>query len=246
MPGSKCHPHYPGESRVLGGCSTEEETQNRAMCSVAQLCLTLCEPVDYSPPGSSVHGIFQARTLEWVAISFSKETEPWVKKYCWISRGSSIRSLKWDMERELGHMIRLCLDGPLAVFQRAIVTEISGAETRPHPSSGALLAAPRSDRAAWPLDFGPWRGSPALSHSQTCRGGCPKSMGSRGRCEAGVGEAGLQQKRTHVALIQGGDNMESCLGEGTAPSQGSPLKASQMPQGALARPESCSPGPRAG
>ena len=38
---------------------------------VAQLCLTLCNPMDCSPPGSSVHGIFQARILEWVAISFS-------------------------------------------------------------------------------------------------------------------------------------------------------------------------------
>ena len=36
-----------------------------------QLCLTLCNPMDYSLLGSSVHGISQARTLEWVAISFS-------------------------------------------------------------------------------------------------------------------------------------------------------------------------------
>ena len=33
-----------------------------------QLCLTLCDPMDCNPPGSSVHGILQARTLEWVAI----------------------------------------------------------------------------------------------------------------------------------------------------------------------------------
>ena len=39
---------------------------------VVQLCPTLCNPMDYSPPGSSVHGIFQARVLEWVAISFSR------------------------------------------------------------------------------------------------------------------------------------------------------------------------------
>ena len=39
---------------------------------VAQLCLTLCDPMDCSPPGSSVHGISQARTLEWVVISFSR------------------------------------------------------------------------------------------------------------------------------------------------------------------------------
>ena len=36
-----------------------------------QLCLTLCDPTDGSPPGSPVPGILQARTLEWVAISFS-------------------------------------------------------------------------------------------------------------------------------------------------------------------------------
>ena len=38
---------------------------------VAQLCPTLCDPMDYSLPGSSVHGIFQARVLEWGAIAFS-------------------------------------------------------------------------------------------------------------------------------------------------------------------------------
>ena len=36
-----------------------------------QLCPTLCEPIDVSPPGSPIPGILQARTLEWVAISFS-------------------------------------------------------------------------------------------------------------------------------------------------------------------------------
>ena len=38
---------------------------------VTQSCLTLCDPMDCSPPGSSIHRIFQARVLEWVAISFS-------------------------------------------------------------------------------------------------------------------------------------------------------------------------------
>ena len=37
-----------------------------------QLCPTLCNPIDSSPPGSPIPGILQARTLEWVAISFSK------------------------------------------------------------------------------------------------------------------------------------------------------------------------------
>ena len=41
---------------------------------VAQSCLTLSNPLDCSPPGSSVHGIFQARVLEWGAIAFSYTT----------------------------------------------------------------------------------------------------------------------------------------------------------------------------
>ena len=42
------------------------------LCLVTQSCLTLCSPMGCSPPGSSVHGIFQARILEWVVISFFK------------------------------------------------------------------------------------------------------------------------------------------------------------------------------
>ena len=42
---------------------------------VAESCPTLGDPMDCSPPGSSVHGIFQARVLEWAAIAFSN-TEP--------------------------------------------------------------------------------------------------------------------------------------------------------------------------
>ena len=42
------------------------------VCEVAQSCLTLCNPVDCSLPGSSLHGILQARILEWVSISFSR------------------------------------------------------------------------------------------------------------------------------------------------------------------------------
>ena len=50
------------------------------ICSIIQSCLTLCDPTDCSPRGSSVHGLLQARILEWVATSFSRgsssRTEP--------------------------------------------------------------------------------------------------------------------------------------------------------------------------
>ena len=51
---------------------------------VAQLCPTLCDRMDCNPPGSSVHEIFQARKLEWVAISFSRgSSQP--RDRTWVS-----------------------------------------------------------------------------------------------------------------------------------------------------------------
>ena len=47
---------------------------------VAQSCLTPSDPMDCSPPGPSIHGIFQARVLEWVAIAFSKVNPTYRKK----------------------------------------------------------------------------------------------------------------------------------------------------------------------
>ena len=52
---------------------------------VTQLYLTLCDPVDCSPPGSSVHGISQVRILECVAISFSRGSSP-PRDWTWVSR----------------------------------------------------------------------------------------------------------------------------------------------------------------
>ena len=56
-----------------------------AIAKSRQLCLTLCDPIDGSPTGSSVPGILQARTLEWVAISFSNAWK-WKVKVKSLSR----------------------------------------------------------------------------------------------------------------------------------------------------------------
>ena len=56
-----------------------------ALCSVTQLCMTLWNPMDCSPPGSSVHGIFWARILKWVAICFfrgSSQPRDWTHVSC--------------------------------------------------------------------------------------------------------------------------------------------------------------------
>ena len=55
-------------------------TQTAAAAESLQSCLTLCDPVEGSLPGSSVHGIFHARVLEWGAIAFSG-----IYKYIYIS-----------------------------------------------------------------------------------------------------------------------------------------------------------------
>ena len=59
--------------------------QEDSESEVAQLCPTLWDPMDCSLPGSSLHGIFQARTLEWVAISFSNAWK-WKVKVKSLSR----------------------------------------------------------------------------------------------------------------------------------------------------------------
>ena len=51
---------------------------------VSQSCLNLCNPVDYSLPGSSFHGVIQARILEWAAISFSRGSS-WTRDRIWVS-----------------------------------------------------------------------------------------------------------------------------------------------------------------
>ena len=62
-------------------CLSHRESESE----IAQLCPTLCYPMDYSLPDSSVHGIFQARVLEWVAISFSRGSS-WPRDRTWVSR----------------------------------------------------------------------------------------------------------------------------------------------------------------
>ena len=63
-----------------------------------QSCPTLCDPIDGSPPGSPVPGILQARTLEWVAISFSN---------AW----------KWDVKVKLLSRVQLCATPWTAAYQ---------------------------------------------------------------------------------------------------------------------------------
>ena len=80
------HPwESPGKNTGVGCHFLLQCMKVKSESEVAQSCLTLCDPIDGSPPGSPVPGILQARTLEWVAISFSKAWK-WKMKVKLLSR----------------------------------------------------------------------------------------------------------------------------------------------------------------
>ena len=66
--------YLSSDSHVTSAARIVQVSNDHAAAAAAkslQSCLTLCDPIDSSPPGSLVPGILQARTLEWVATSFS-------------------------------------------------------------------------------------------------------------------------------------------------------------------------------
>ena len=98
--------------------------QSESESEVAQLCLTLCDPMDCSLPGSSVHGIFQARILEWVAISFSRgSSQPsdrtqvsHIVGRCftiWATRG--MQNTSWEMLGWMKHKLESRLQGEISI-----------------------------------------------------------------------------------------------------------------------------------
>ena len=92
------------------------------VCVYAQSRPTLCNPMDYSPPGSSVHGILQARILEWVAISYSKLSSCPRGQTCISCIGQRILYplATWEVPVHGGHWLPrkgvFCVPGPLCQY----------------------------------------------------------------------------------------------------------------------------------
>ena len=85
------------------------------VCSVAQSCPTLGGPVDCSPPGSSVHGILQARILEWGAISFSRgssQLRDWTQVSCVSCMADGCWAIREAHPPFYGQIICHCMDRP--------------------------------------------------------------------------------------------------------------------------------------
>ena len=75
---NKRNPNWKRRSKTLTVCRWHDPLH---AAKSFQLCLILCDPIDSSPPGSVVPGVLQARTLEWVAISFSSAWKRKVKTW---------------------------------------------------------------------------------------------------------------------------------------------------------------------
>ena len=99
----RCPWDSPGKKTEVGCHFLLQCMKVKSESEVDQLCPTLSNPMDCSPPGSSVHGIFQARVLEWVAIAFSVSCAHLTLKLsigvgCWTS--ASVR------DSVVGHFCR--------------------------------------------------------------------------------------------------------------------------------------------
>ena len=135
---------------TLRACESESE--------VAQSCPTLCDPMDCSLPGSLVHGIFQARILEWAAISFSRgssQPRDWTR----VSRIAGRRFTVWAISRvqlfvtpwtvayhtppSMGFSRQKCWSGlPFLKMVQNLPTSCTSCRLNPHDQLGRLYAGP--------------------------------------------------------------------------------------------------------
>ena len=141
---------------LLSGGVLRKYSAAAAAAESLQSCPTLCGPIDGSPPGSPVPGILQARTLEWVAISFSNAWKWKVK----------VKSLSYV--RLLATPWTAAYQGPPSMgFSRqeywsgVLLPSPIHTHTHTHTQThGSLVTAPKSEKVgkpAWILDPQKWR-----------------------------------------------------------------------------------------
>ena len=155
---------------------------------VAQSCLTLCDPIECSLSGSSIHGIFQARVLEWIAISFSRGSS-WPRNWTQVSRFAGRRFTVWatrKAEYKWGKVkvIR-------GAFQVALVVKNLPAnagdikDTSPNPGSGRSSGGGHGNP--------PWYSCPENPHGQ---------RSSAGYSPQGCTESDTSEVTKHTKVIR--------------------------------------------
>ena len=94
-----CPCDSPGKNTGVGRHFLLQCMKVKSESEVAQSCLTLSDPMDCSPPGSSIHGIFWATVLEWGAIAFSVSYVPY--KYCSIAKHTEFSNFSTIWSKKL-------------------------------------------------------------------------------------------------------------------------------------------------
>ena len=173
------------------------EEQAAAAAKSLQSCLTLCDPIDGSPPGSAVPGILQARTLEWVAISFSNAWKWKVKRKSLSHRKAKRDTEFWSQkEGKAGRWGSLCGSPHAAsVFQHRVLTSVTSRWWhRSFPTSAPLTRRATSNYTGTGHHWKP----------QTQRWGWCTLLDQR-------------QKRTAVEGMRSGDPLTEPRGQHRAP-----------------------------
>ena len=147
-----CPRDSPGKNTGVGCHFLLQCIKVKGEGEVAQSCLTLSDPMDCSPPGSSVHGIFQARVLEWGATAFSVQGLRYLSVCCCFSRSFShvwLFANPWIVARQAP----LSMEFPRQEYWRGLPFFSPGDLPNPQikPMSPAL--APHSSTLAWRI---PW------------------------------------------------------------------------------------------
>ena len=130
QPTRLCRPwDSPGKNTGVGCHFLLQCMKVKSESEVAQSCPTLYDPMDCSLPGSSVHGIFQARVLEWGAIDFSRgSSQP--RDQTQVSHTAGRRFTVWASR-----------EAYIDVYKFTLVFSTRGAVSQPvmHPNQGAML-----------------------------------------------------------------------------------------------------------
>ena len=114
----RCPWHSPGKNTGVGCHFLLQCMKVKSQSEVAQLCPTLSDPMDCSSPGFSIHGILQARVLEWAAIAFSTRWASGKEPTCQCRRHKrhGFDPLGWEDSPGEGHGNPLqdsCLENPV-------------------------------------------------------------------------------------------------------------------------------------
>ena len=124
------------ESYWLGGCHTGCVCVYVCVCVclVTPSCPTLCSPMGWGPPGSSVHGIFQARIQEWVAIPFSRGSS-WLR----IEPGFPTLQTDYSPSEPPGKPIQASWVQPMAALSLHLASEFCGKDITFNKNAPSLL-----------------------------------------------------------------------------------------------------------